>query len=228
MKRRTVLAGFGTALLTSGCLGQTQSKNTPTGDGPQPADTPSRTPESSPTTPDDPATEQPSDDFRTIDCPSFRDADVTVCAQTDNYPIMLQPTSTTYQVVQGNSTIETLDLTLSNTSDHSFGFNPHDWRLDRYSGDGWTKVAPEGVAEPWTNVAPNGQYEYELTTQQHPSPANGPHQIDVDLTSDVYALSIVGNWDTGRNGKRIECIALINVVVMSKESWPTPTTTPDP
>ena len=128
--------------------------------------------------------------------------------------------------VQG--TIETLDLTLSNTSEHSFGFNSHDWRLDRYSGDGWTKVAPEGVAEPWTNVAPNGQYEYELTTQQHPSPANGPHQIDVDLTSDVYALSIVGNWDTGRNGKRIECIALINVVVMSKESWPTPTTTPDP
>jgi hypothetical protein len=118
--------------------------------------------------------------------------------------------------VDGNSTIETVNLTLSNTSDHSFGFNPHDWRLDRYSGDNWTKVAPETVVDPWTTVAPNSQYAYELTTQQHSSPPDGPHQIDVDPTNDVYAISVVGDWNTG-SSKRVECVALVSVTVVSRD-----------
>jgi len=218
MKRRTILAGFGTALLTSGCLAPTQSAGTPTDDGPQSADTPSKTPESSPPKTDTPTTDQPANNFTTIDCPSFRDADVTVCSHTDDHPIMLRPVSSTYRVVEGNNTIETLDLTLSNTSGHSFSFNPHDWRLDRYSSDDWAKVAPEEVGEPRTTVAPNSRYEYELTTQHHPSPANGPHQIEVNPTSDVYAISVVGNWDTGSNGKRVECVALVSVTVESSDS----------
>jgi len=130
-------------------------------------------------------------------------------------------------VVQGNNTIETLDLTLSNASSHSFGFNPYDWRIDRHTGDGWTKVAPEEVVEPWRELSPESQYDYELTPQHHPSPANGPHQIAVNLTTSVYAVSVVGNWTQDGDTTHVECIALVDVTVESEDSSPTTTTTAD-
>jgi len=227
MKRRTVIAGFGTTLLTSGCLSPTRPSDSSTDDSDR--GTPSDSPDSEQRSPDNSLTEQFPNSLQSIDCASFRESDVTVCAHTDNepVPISLQPESHTFRVVQGNNTIETLDLTLSNASSHSFGFNPYDWRIDRHTGDGWTKVAPEEVVEPWRELSPESQYDYELTPQHHPSPANGPHQIAVNLTTSVYAVSVVGNWTQDGDTTHVECIALVDVTVESEDSSPTTTTTAD-
>lgn len=224
MKRRTVLAGLGATLLTSGCLSPTRPSDAPANDSDR--DTPSDSPGSEPTPPDETPTRQIPDSLQNIGCPSFRESDVTVCTHTDSepVPISLRPESHTLRVVQGNNTIEALDLTLSNASGHTFGFNPYDWRVDRYTGDGWTKVAPETVVEPWTEISPGEQYDYELTTQHHPSPANGPLQIAVDLTTDVYAVSVVGNWAKDGETKRVECVALVDVTVEAEHSSPTTAT----
>ena len=233
MKRRTVLAGLGTAFLTGGCLA-TDRAGSPTeaggrdtqGDG-SPADdaAPSTTPGTKSGTPDDPSTDS-TDPFADLGCPSMREADVTVCAHADDHPIpiTLRPEATTFRVVQGDDGVETLRLTLSNASGRPFGFNPHDWRVDRHTAEGWTKVAPQEAVEPWTEVPPDGYYEYELASSHHPSPSDSPHQIVPDLTSGVHAVSVVGNWGEGADAERVECVALVDITVEAEDSWPTTTT----
>jgi hypothetical protein len=130
-------------------------------------------------------------------------------------------------VIQGIEAAESLGLTLANASGHSFGFNPHDWRVDRYTGDGWTKVAPEMVVEPWTEVPPDGHYEYELATDQSTPQSDDAQPISVDLTSAIHAVSVVGNWGDGADAKRVECVALVDVIVQAQDSWPTTTTVDD-
>jgi hypothetical protein len=228
MKRRSVLSGLGITLFAGGCLESTGSDD-PTTDERSADDVPSDSPASNAETPDDRTTEQSRDPFPNIDCPSFRDADVTVCSHTDDHPIpvTLRPDSTSFRVIQGNDTVETLGLTLANASGQIFGFNPHNWRVDRYTDNGWTKVAPDLIAQPWTAVEPNGQYDYELATKQRTSPANGAHQIVVDLTSDVHAVSVVGTWGESADAERVECVAIVDVTVESEESGPSTTTEDD-
>jgi hypothetical protein len=94
--------------------------------------------------------------------------------------------------------IETITFELANESDTSVGLNPHAWRIDRRTDEGWTFVAPEVYPEPWLTLSPGQSYEWVLSLQSHPSPdEDRAMQVVEDLADGVYAFSVAGQFGGG-------------------------------
>jgi len=213
MRRRTVLAAIGTTLATTGCLGATSPG---TGDGDGATDSPTDSPTETPGTPDGPYPEYP-DSIRNAECPSFADADRTVCNHTRSADaeVFFSVSSPVYEYTRGDDAVETVTFTLHNESDREFGFNPYGWAVKQKTSSGWKHVAPEVHPEPWTTVQPGGTYRWELATETHPTPKAEDQQYPVveDLSSGLHAFTIAGLLGDGDDPVEIECIALFDVAV---------------
>lgn len=215
MRRRTVLAAIGTTLATTGCLGAA----TPgTGEGDGATDSPTDSPTETPGTPDGPYPEYP-DSIRNAECPSFADADRTVCNHTRSADadLYLSTSSAVYEPIQGNDAVETVTFTLHDESDQQFGFNPYGWTVKHRTDDGWQHVAPEVHPEPWTTIQPGQTYRWELSTQTHPTPKseNTNYPVVEDLKSGLHAFTIAGLLGDrdDEDPTEVECIALFAVAV---------------
>jgi hypothetical protein len=139
MRRRTLLATAAAALAgTAGCL--SSASETPAGDADPtatPADDPTTTPADDPTTTpaDDPTTTPTDDPF--AGCPSFApEADRTVCYYSNvaSSDVYLATEKREFREYGEDDEVQTLTLTLHNDSDETFGLNPHDWTLERWTG----------------------------------------------------------------------------------------------
>ena len=216
LSRRTVLAAAGTAVATAGCLGTgspADQENDPTD---TPTETPTDTPANSPTdtprqTPDDRLPER----IRTADCPTFGEADRTVCAHTrpDDATVYLTVSSPVFEVTEGDDTVETATFTLHDEADHQFGFNPYAWGVKRKTSEGWRHVAPEAYPEPWTTIEPGERYHWELSTETHPSSnlENTHYPVVPGLESGLHAFVVTGLLGAGDEQVAVETVALFEV-----------------
>ncbi|MHB9285429.1 hypothetical protein ACKVMT_00130 [Halobacteriales archaeon Cl-PHB] len=216
MRRRSVLAAIGTALATTGCLGA----GSPADGTNEPTDTPTGTPtqQRTPTqTPDDGLP----DSIANTDCPAFGEADRTVCSHTrpDDATVYLTVSSPVFRFSQGDDTVETVPFTLHDEGDRPFGFNPYAWAVKRQTADGWRHVAPEAYPEPWTTIGPGETYEWELSTETHPSPnlEHTHYPIVPDLESGLHAFVVSGILGEGEEAVTVEANALFEVVASDSD-----------
>lgn len=185
MRRRTVLALL--AAGTAGCLSAppgTDGTGTPATPGP---DAP---------------------------CPSFGDADRTVCygrIDPGEADLSLEPSPRVLRVDPDDREVETVEFVLHNRGGSAFGFNPYDWAVKRRVDGGWEHVAPTGpIREPLLLLDPGGTYLWSLSRQEHPSPRIEDAQfLDLELAEGTYAFRIVGSFQGGEGS--VEAVALFSV-----------------
>ncbi|MFB6141708.1 MAG: hypothetical protein ABEJ30_00015 [Halorientalis sp.] len=219
--RRTVLATLSSALVSAGCLGTNPGSpddgtTTPTD---RPGDTPTDTPTDGPSdTPTDNAPQLPTDSrFAGEPCPTFTDADRTVCWHTATDPdVFLAPETEVFRPVSGNQEVETVTFTLHNVADEPFALNPYAWALKRREDGDWRHVAPDAHIEPLVEVPPGGSYEWVLSRQQHPvPPADDDERLypTVDVSNGHYAFVVDGWFGEGDESQResVACVALFDV-----------------
>jgi hypothetical protein len=224
VNRRTVLAALGTAVASAGCFGQ---GNPDPGNGPADGNETQTTPTD--TTTDTPTDTPPADGpFADVACPSFVDTERTICwhTRTADDPVVLEPGATTYEPDGGTDDVETIDFTLRNQSEQSFGLNPYAWQLHVLENGEWRKVAPDQWIEPWYTVAPGESRQWVLATEEHPTPGGDDivHVVQ-DLGSRTYAFSVHGHLGTGGDEPTsVECVALFDVEVATDTATPTTTT----
>ncbi|MBX0323841.1 hypothetical protein EGH21_12450 [Halomicroarcula sp. F13] len=218
MQRRALLATVGAALGSAGCLS--------TGDPPADASTG----DDAVTSTDDPATTDertPSADvpdatdvFDGFDCPSFDDgADRTVCYHTaTDDAVVLTAEPEVFDPYGGDDDVETLSFVLYNRSEWTVGFNPYDWSLHRFEGEGeWTKVGPDGpVPEPLSLVESGETYRWAVPSASGPSPSDDARRLDRSLSPGVYAFGVTGGYQvvddsTDAPAERTEFVALARV-----------------
>lgn len=228
MRRRTVLAALSTtALATAGCLDRSEDGSTPTDSsgpgGTDETDTPTGTDDGGPTTPT-----TPTGRFEGEPCPGFSGGvDRTVCYHAlggESTAVWLEPDRELFEPTTGDGEasadaggdaagdgVETITFTLHNESGGSFGLNPHAWRIERRTADGWEHVAPAEHVEPWLTLSDGETYTWRLSVETHPS-GNWEHFTTLveNLDAGVYAFAITGH--RGREGgESVECVALFEV-----------------
>ncbi|WP_336002001.1 hypothetical protein [Halorientalis halophila] len=217
MKRRTVLAAFGTATVaTAGCLDRSGNGSTPTDtDGPGTGggtETPAGT-----ATDEIRSPTAPSGRFDGEECPTFSDSvDRTVCfhaLETGSTEVWVEPDRELFEPTTDDDTVETITFTLHNQSGGSFGLNPYAWSIKRRTADGWEHVAPEEYVEPWYTLPDGETYNWRLSVETHPSGEREEQMTLVeDLESGIYAFAITGSPGGEAGGStRFECVALFEV-----------------
>jgi len=224
MKRRTLLATAGGSLLAAaaGCIATSNAD----GESPTETDPGSETPTGSPT-PADGGDEggAAGASFEGIPCPSFaEEVDRTVCSHTGSAgdaPVYPAVSERMFAPTTGDGEVETMDITVHNGSDATFGLNPHDWKLKERTGDGWSHVAPEEYVETWYTLAPGQTFTWEVSVEERPTPnRERTLAIPEDIGSGTYAFQVVGfldesttetPTDDSQEKTRIECVALFRV-----------------
>lgn len=217
MRRRALLAALGTTTaLTAGCLDRSSGGN-PTDESPDSTDT---TTDDGTETPDDTTTAEPStpqEPLSNVECPTFADnVDRTVCwpnGDTEEETVYVDASSIVFEPTTGDNEVETIEFVLHNSSDESFGLNPHAWSLRRKTAGSWSFVAPDAHVEPWYTVESGGTYTWSLSVEKHPTPYDeNAMAIFQDLSDGIYAFQITGAFGDGPNsGTQVECVALFEV-----------------
>lgn len=219
MQRRSLLATVGAVLGSAGCL----STDDPPADTPSGDDAVTSTDEPTATTDE----RTPSDDvpdatdvFDGFDCPSFDDgADRTVCYHTaTDEDVVLTAEPEVFDPYGGDDDVETLSFVLYNRSEWTVGFNPYDWSLHRFEGDGeWTRVGPDGpIPEPLYLCEPSETYRWEIPSASGPTPNDDARRLNLSLSPGVYAFSVTGGYQivddsTDAPEGRTEFVALARV-----------------
>jgi len=151
------------------------------------------------TTTDDAATTDDKTPSRFLEdsCPSFREGvDSTRCYHDGDavaYTVTMTPSQEVLDATSDTEEIETITFELANDSGRAVGFNPHAWRIDRRTDDGWEFVAPEAYPEPWFSLSPGQSYEWVLSLRsQSSTDAERTMQVVEDLGDGVYAFSVAG------------------------------------
>jgi hypothetical protein len=212
MNRRTLLATVGSTLtLGAGCVSQSSSEEPTTTADPRDVVTTTAT-----ATADTPTPIDIDSRFVDISCPSFAEADRTVCYHTlagRSPAVYVAPSTELFEPTTDDDTVETVEFTLHNHSGASFGLNPHAWQLHERTDGGWSFVAPEEYVEPWNTVPSGETYTWHLSVEQHSTPMSEDTMTLVqDLATGVYAFQITGfvAADT-EEATNVECIALFEV-----------------
>jgi len=110
-----------------------------------------------------------------------------------------------------NDEVETILFTLHNEGDRDFGYNPHDWAVYRYAGDGWSRVAPQEHEDPLYVLEPGETDTWSLSTEPHPSSNDDVHQVTADLDSGyTHAFRVFGDLGRTEDAPRIECVAVFD------------------
>lgn len=214
MDRRAVLTSTALSLSTVALAGCSRA---PTADGTGQSVETSR--------PDDPPAGETTTDggsasrFAGQPCPSFvSNADRTVCyhaVDPASEPLVLVPSSETFDPTTDSGSDETLTMTLRNDGEESVGLNPYAWGLYSRTGDGWDRVAPDFYIEPWFTVAPGEAAEWNLRSEERSSPDGDLFvQAVYDFSEGVYAFGVDGIVGDGENedGRRVEWVTLLEVV----------------
>lgn len=211
-----VLGTSATVLSSSGCLALadgdtteergTRTDTTTTTSGPDPQPPPAR------------------DIFDGVPCPSFNDADRTVCWHTrSDDTVAVKPSQVVFKPVGGNDKVETITFTLDNTLDTPILFNPYSWAVKRKTEDGWTHVAPDDVAyEPLYELDPGKAYRWIISRESHPTP-NESRAVypTVNVENGRHAFVLTGSLaddspnatetSEGLAGEAIEWVTLFDV-----------------
>lgn len=213
MKRRTVIAALGGSVAAAGCLGRPEAS----GDDP---DTPAKGTDGDETASDTRTDGAPADGtppvdpVADVDCPDRPEADRTVCwPHEDGQSLELSASSAVLEP-SADEGVPTVTFTLRNRTGESFGLNPYDWRIDRWTGSAWEHVAPDVHVEPWTQVPDGGTHEWVLSREQHPAPrSENTRTVVEDLGTGTYAFTVSGllGGDDEEPGERVACTALFVV-----------------
>ncbi|MFB6194691.1 MAG: hypothetical protein ABEI80_00840 [Haloplanus sp.] len=211
--RRRVLAMVGTTLVSAGCAAPTSDE--PGGDEPA-TDTPTGTPADGTPAP-------PRNRFRDAPCPTFDDADRTVCWHTHpDAAVSLAPSAPVFRPVGGNDTVETITFTLHNGSDGIVSFDPAAWAIKREEADGWTHVAPASVdTESLYELEAGQSYRWVVSRTTHPTPnAKRTTYPTVELENGRHAFVLTGTLSgdatgsgtaDGNGARTVEWVALFDV-----------------
>jgi len=219
MERRPVLALVGTALTLPGLTGCLLApddsgggdRDPAAGDGPQTTDggRESR--------------------FAGEPCPSFvGNAARTVCYHTvaaSTEPVVLSPSVETVGApTTDGGEGDGISFQLRNDGADVVGLNPHDWRIERRTAEGWEHVAPDMYIEPWTTLERAERVTWHLGEDPTESDAVAAVRVDESLDAGVYAFGTSGvvtggGYDDvtpqtavdGPDGVRVEWIALFEV-----------------
>lgn len=217
-----VLGSTGAVLSSAGCLGLNEAASNETLTN---TDSQTETPDPQTGTPGpDPQPPPARDLFDGVPCPSFADADRTVCWHTRaNDEVAIKPSQVVFQPVSGNDEVETIKFTLTNTRNAPITFNPYSWGLKRQTESSWTHVAPESVAyEPLYELDPGTTYQWVLSRHQHPTPKTTRTVYPtVAVDNGRYAFVLTGSLlgsspnttqtDEGMAGTTIEWVTLFEV-----------------
>lgn len=212
MNRRTLIATAGAILTcTAGCVSRSSSEEPTTTDRPSDVTTATEA-----ETMDTPMPIEIDSQFEHIACPSFAEADRTVCYHTfggSSPEIYVEPSTELFEPMDKDSTVETVEFTLHNRGDESFGMNPYAWQLYERIDDGWSFLAPEEYVEPWTTVSAGETYMWQLSVEQHSVPMSEDSMAIVqDLATGIYAFQTTGIVSADSDdGTHVECIALFEV-----------------
>ncbi|WP_433626973.1 hypothetical protein [Halomicrococcus sp. NG-SE-24] len=131
-------------------------------------------------------------------CPTFDDADRTICAHTaDDPPALLDPGRWT--VTEGRQTV--LRFTLTNRTDDEVTFNPQPTLERREDGD-WTRVAPLVRSADSKALRPDGEFDWRLvfgtlpdrvsSTGSGNATESGRTTESRQTTSDAYTVPALG------------------------------------
>ena len=156
----------------------------------------------------------PVDPVADVDCPDKSEADRRVCWPHDDGALLRSASSVVFEPTADLDEVATLTFTLRNTTGESFGLNPYAWRIDRWTGESWRRVAPDVYIEPWTHVPDGGTYEWVLSREQHSTPGGESAQAVVqDLDPGTYAFTVSGilGGDDEAAGERVALSALFVV-----------------
>lgn len=115
----------------------------------------------------------------------------TIDSEQDDHPVILRTETGVLSLENG-----VIQFVLENRGEETFGWNPCDWGLFKWTGTTWEKVAPELVAEPYSELSGGDEHHYQLVvgdTTVERGDFCGTKTLS-DLSVGTYSFCVYGSY----------------------------------